>query len=121
MAAQKKHAVDGDWEVSRRFFLPTMKHDGDGQQAAKILRALSGVNKVTTDLASQHTTVWYDVTQTSYADVIKILSGAGFPPKKNWWFRFCRSWYRFTESNMRDLAKAPKGACCNKPPIKPKR
>ena len=121
MVAQKKHAIDGDWEVSRRFFLPAMKHEGDAQQAARALETVPGVNKATTDLASQHATVWYDVTHTSYADIIKTLNGAGFPPKENWWFRFRRSWYQFTETNMRDLAKAPKGACCNKPPVRTKR
>lgn len=120
MAMQKKHIYDGDWEVSRRIFVPSMKHEVDAQQAIAVLGKVPGVNKVTTDISSQHITVRYDVTQTYYTDIIKILSDTGFPPKENWWFRFHLSWYRYTEGNMRDLAKAPKSACCNKPPIRPK-
>jgi hypothetical protein len=51
----------------------------------------------------------------AYQQILTVLTDAGCPPD-NWWSRRKQGWYRFTETNDRENAKAPPPTCRNKPP-----
>ncbi len=78
--------------------------------------SLPGVRTVTADVKKHRAVVSYDVTVMDYRSIIAALEEAGFPPLDDWLSRVKGNWYRFTEENARENAKAPPPACCNKPP-----
>ena len=107
---------DGDWEVNRGLYVPVLNSTEDVDRIVDAVANMDGVIHVAADVTGHNLTVRYDLRKRRLDDVVGILVKLGYPPKESWWFRIRRSWYRFTESNMSDYAKAPISACCNKPP-----
>ncbi len=116
MKTQDSMKPAGTWEVRRRIKVPAMAQAADAMAVERAVSALSGVRKVATDLDKQQIVVRYDASQSAYQAIVDALEGAGFPPLKNWWERAKGNWFQFTDTNIRDNAKAPPPACCNKPP-----
>ncbi|MCG8092222.1 MAG: heavy-metal-associated domain-containing protein [Candidatus Thiodiazotropha endolucinida] len=116
MKTQDSMKPTGIWEVKRRIKVPAMVQAADAMAVERAVSALSGVRKVATDLDKQQIVVRYDASQSAYQAIVEALEGAGFPPFENWWSRVKGNWYQFTDANIRDNAKAPPPACCNKPP-----
>ncbi|MGD8589651.1 MAG: hypothetical protein PVG22_12560 [Chromatiales bacterium] len=76
---------------------------------------MPGLHRVEIDPQRQRLLVWYDVRRVAYQQILTVLTDAGCPPD-NWWSRRKQGWYRFTETNDRENAKAPPPTCRNKPP-----
>ncbi len=106
----------GNWDVRRKIRIPALVHEADAMAVEAKVGSLPGVHAVTADITKRRVVVSYDVTVADYRSIIAALEEVGFPPLNDWLFRAKRSWYRFTEDNARENAKAPPSACCNKPP-----
>jgi copper chaperone CopZ len=96
--------------------VPALANVADAMAVERAVSVLSGVRKVATDLRKQQVVVRYDASQSAYQVILEALEGSGYPPLKTWWERVKGNWYQFTDANIRDNAKAPPPACCNKPP-----
>jgi hypothetical protein len=116
MPKQNIRQETGAWEVRRRFKIPALTQAEDSSELDRSLCRIPGLHQAQIDPRRQRLEVWYDVRRVSYQQILTVLTNAGFPPRNGWWFRRKQSWYRFTEANDRENAKAPPAACCNKPP-----
>lgn len=74
--------------------------------------------KVATDVDRHQVIVRYDASQSSYQSIVEVLGKTGFSPLDSWWNRVKGNCYQFSDTNVRDNAKAPPPACCNRPPRK---
>lgn len=106
----------GPWEVRRRIKLQSLGHAADALAVERALAELPGVVKVAADVEKHRVVVSYDASQQNFRNIVETMEKTGFPPLDNWWSRLKGSWYRFSDENARDNAKAPPPACCNKPP-----
>ena len=104
------------YEFCRRIYVPELKSPSDAIKLKANIDSSVGVRAVVTDIDKQQIVVCYDVTKTGYEMVIRTLDECGFSISNNWWSRSKMGWFRFTESNARENAKAPPPTCCNKPP-----
>jgi copper chaperone CopZ len=96
--------------------VPALDNAADVMAVERAVSSLSGVRKVALDLSKHQIEVLYDASQSAYQAIVEALEGSGYPPLNNWWGRVKGNWYQFTDANIRDNAKAPPPACCNKPP-----
>ncbi len=103
-------------EFRRLVKAPGLGHEADAIIVEAKIGSLPGVRAVVADVKKHRVMVCYDVARTDYLTVIDALERAGFPPVDNWLSRRKRDWYKFTENNAKENAKAPPPACCNKPP-----
>ncbi len=106
----------GAWDVVRRIKMPALSQAVDAAAVAGAIGELPGVHKVTTDLDKSQIIVDYDASQSSYREIAQTLKNAGLAPSRSWWVRIKASWYQYTDENIRENAKKPPPACCNKPP-----
>jgi copper chaperone CopZ len=106
----------GPWEVHRSIRIPSLGHAADGLAVERAVSELPGMIKVIANVERQRVGVRYNASLLSYQRILETLEETGFPPRNNWWSRLKGNWYNFSEENIRDNAKAPPPACCNKPP-----
>jgi copper chaperone CopZ len=107
---------DGPWEVRRKIRLPSLRHAADGMAVERAIGEMPGVLAVTAEVDRQRVVVRYNASRQNYRNIMEIAEKTGFPALNSWWSRFKGNWYRFTDENARDNAKAPPPACCSKPP-----
>jgi len=115
MKEPQSSASDRSQEVRRRIKIPGLVNPEDARVIEEALINLPGFRETRVNSTRRLIDIRYDVTQTYYPSLLKILDDAGYPPSRSWWSRCKRSWFAFTEDNMRQNAKAPP-PCCNKPP-----
>lgn len=111
-----KVTVDSRWVVTRKIPVSLQNISGVEKGLDSALSSLPGVIEVGVDFKNLRITIEYDVTQLQYKAVLEAIVKAGGVIKDDFWFRWKQGWIEFTETNMRDNAKAPPPACCNKPP-----
>lgn len=116
MKARQPATLDSSQEVKRRIKLPRPVNTEDAQAIESALNALPGLRETVVDPHRHSIHVTYDVSQADYQMLSKAIGGTGYSPTKSWWSRCRRSWFAFTENNIRENAKAPPSPCCNKPP-----
>ncbi|MBD3610100.1 MAG: hypothetical protein HUJ30_06085 [Gammaproteobacteria bacterium] len=61
----------------------------------------------------------YDASRIGMRDIETLLDAIGVARDPSLWSRLKLSWFRMTDENARDNARAGTGACCNRPPIVP--
>jgi hypothetical protein len=115
MAKSNTLKPQGSWEMRRKLLLPTLAH-GKKESLKEILEEMVGVCDFSIDADNKSLVILYDASKTNYETVTASLSDSGFVPLDSWWSRIKGGWYKFTDDNVRDNAKAPPPACCNKPP-----
>ena len=107
---------EGPWEVRRKISLPSLRHAADGLAVERAIGEMPGVLGVAADAERRRLVVRYNASRQNYRNILETAEKTGFPALDTWWSRFKRNWYRFTDENARDNAKAPPPACCSKPP-----
>ncbi len=105
----------GPWEVKRRISVPAMAHQLDTRTITECLTRVSGVRGAFSDLNRRRVTVVYDITQSSYHELLAALEEIGFPAADNWWARFKGNHFQYLDTNGRDNANAPAAPCCSNP------
>ena len=108
-------STQGTWEVKRRITLPGMVHELDTRVIAQHLRGISGVRGTSADIERHCVTVVYDVTQSSFLEMLEALEEIGFPAADNRWARFKANLFQYLDTNARDNANAPAAPCCSNP------
>ncbi len=105
----------GAWEVKRRITVSAMAHQSDTRAITEHLRRMSGVRGASADIERHCVTVVYDITQSSYLEVLAALAETGFPAADNRWARFKANYFQYLDTNGRDSANAPAPPCCSNP------
>lgn len=111
-----KVVVDSRWVVTRKIPISSENISEVKKRLDSALCGSPGVIEVDVDHKISKILVEYDVTKIQYKAVLEQIVKAGGAIKDNYWFRWKQGWIEFAETNMRDNAKAPPPACCNKPP-----
>ena len=111
-----KIIADSRWVVVRKIPVLLQSIPRDEKDLDIVLSSLPGVISVSIDLGKSIVSIEYDVTHIQYKAVLDEIVKSGGSIKDGFWFRWKQGWIEFTETNMRDNAKAPPPACCNKPP-----
>lgn len=111
-----KTVVNDQWVVTRKIPVSFQNSELDEKSLDDAFRGLSGLVDISVDHKKPIIFIEYDVTQIQYKTVLEKIVEAGGTIKDSLWFRWKQGWIEFTETNMRDNAKAPPPACCNKPP-----
>jgi len=111
-----KTVVNDQWVVTRKIPVNFQNSELDEKNLNGTFRGLSGLVDINVDRKKSIIFIEYDVTQIQYQTVLDMIVKAGCAIKGSLWFRWKQGWIEFTETNMRDNAKAPPPACCNKPP-----
>lgn len=107
---------EGPWEVRRSIKLQSVTHAADAVAVERALGEMQGVLGVAAELEKKRVVVRYDASQQNYQNIVDTMGKSGFLPLDSWWNRVKGNWYRFSDENARNNAKAPPPACCNKPP-----
>ena len=76
----------------------------------------SGIQRVSGRPGAGHLKVRYDATRTDYRSVCHRIAGFGVAIRNGRWPRLLAAWYDLLDTNLRENAAAPGGACCNRPP-----
>lgn len=62
----------------------------------------------------------YDASRIGMHDIELVLDDLGIPRDTAFWSRVKLAWFRLTDENARDNARAGSGSCCNRPPVVPR-
>ena len=108
-------AIQGTWEVRRRFTLPAMTHEHDAQVIVEHLGRLPGVRGTQADIDRHRLTTVYDVTRMDYRQILDVLEKTGFPVSETWWSRLKKKWFQNLDETGRENANAPEAPCCSNP------
>lgn len=79
--------------------------------------ALIGIDRVSVNTRDSSVDVTYDASASDHilTDIENILHQHGCNVSGNWWVRFRKNWYRFSDKNIYDNAEF-EPHCCSKPP-----
>ena len=105
----------GAWEVKRRITLPAMTHQLDTRTITDCLRGIPGVRGASADLKHHRVAVVYNVTQSTYRELLRALEEIGFPTAGTRWERFKANHFQYLDTNGRENANAPAAPCCSNP------
>ena len=105
-----KASVDKIYLVKRH-----LKLDGEGDipwdQIEQEIDQLMGIDEVHL-VRDKHTiTVAYDASYKSLEDIEKILDAHFIHTAEDWWTRTKKSWYEYTDSNIKDNVKHKPWSC----------
>lgn len=121
MTTEASLRVQGPWEVRRKIKIPSISQPKDIETVNEALSQVSGLQAVMVDLSKQRLEVRYEITETDYQSIERVLEAAGFPPAGGWWARRRSNWFQSMDVTGRANAGARPSACCNKPPTSPGR
>ena len=110
------YATREDWQVKRTFKLPTVHRIEDESLLQQLVGSLPGVTQVSVNIGSHRMRVEYDARKIDYQAILALLQSSRFVPANNIWSKLRGRLYQFADTNIREAAKAPPPACCNKPP-----
>jgi len=102
--------------VRRGIRIPGLRDEVDARVLETLAETLPGVRGLVVELARRRIRVNYDASRLDYQALLQALAEAGLPAANDRWSRLRGSWYQYLDGNARDNAKAPKSACCNRPP-----
>lgn len=108
--------VQGPWEVRREIKIPSISQPEDIKTVKEALSQVPGVRAVAVDPSKHRLEVRYEITQTDYQSIERVLEAVGFPPAGGWWARRRSKWFQSMDVTGRANAVARPSACCNKPP-----
>ncbi len=105
-----------NWDVTRTFILQkTLDQDQAVICEQKISRA-EGVHGARISADRKRMMVDYDARKTDFAALKMLLVEAGCDLSDIVWHRLRVALLQYSDRNIRDNAKSPPPACCNKPP-----
>jgi len=114
-------SADGDWQVTRRVPLAEVP---DPALLSSLVPALEDRSEAVLAVhcrpGARHLTVRYDASRTHYRDLCRQLAELGVPCRSGRWPRLLAAWYGWQDDNLRAGAARPEGACCNRPPRRPR-
>lgn len=113
---QKIHPLEDINVVKRHFDIPSLADSQQGDRISRLLENINGVYKVSVNTEKNRLSVWYNILNTGYTALLKLLEDSDISVKQGMLFHIKRNFIEYTEQNMRENAKAPPPLCCNKPP-----
>ena len=109
---QHKDGVDENFLVTRHLKLAG-ESDIPWEQIEREIDQLIGIDEVHL-VKDQHTiTVAYDASCKSLEDIEKILDAHFMHTAEDWWTRTKKSWYEFTDENIKANVKHKPHSCHN--------
>ena len=109
-------SVDSPWVVKRKISVVFKEKACDDIVLERAIASFPGISYISVDTTKCEITIQYNVTRVRYYQIITEIKKAGASIKGGILSKWKQGWIEFTEINMRENAKAPPPACCNKPP-----
>ncbi|WP_250657155.1 cation transporter [Alkalimarinus coralli] len=111
---EHKASVDKTYLVKRH-----LKLEGEGdipwQQIEKDIDQLMGIDEVHLDKGKHTITVAYDASYKSLEDIENILDQHFIHTADDWWTQTKKSWYEYTDDNIKANVKHEAWSCHSSP------
>ena len=104
------------WQVKRKVKVPSLQKYQQFDAISELLITVSGVKNVLESVQKKYIIISYDATKVNYCFLLEKLGSAGFQVSISYWQSIKRICYQFIDDNIKNNAKAPAPACCNKVP-----
>ena len=88
---------------------------GKAELIESTIDKIVGIDSVSINEDQHKLDVSYDASQVNINQIESIINQYGNGIGSDWWTKFKKSWYQFTDSNTMSNARHKPG-CCNKPP-----
>lgn len=111
---------EGDWRVRRPVMLIRAPTACEAVQIKGLLAGIAGVEDVSVQAGQRRLRVCYNLLHCQYGSLLKALAAAEVGVDAGLVQRFRSALYRVLDANGRDNAAEPEGACCNRPPRRPR-
>ena len=111
--------VDERYLVKRHLQLEHLEPEA-AEPIVQDIDALIGVDRVSVDTEASSVDIAYDASTSDHmlTDIENVLYRHGCDMSGNWWARFKRNWYEFSDRNIHDNAELQPHCCSKAPPGK---
>lgn len=113
-----KQPINGAFALNRIIPVAPVSED-KLLEAAQVLRQQKAVIDAHIDKRGRLRAA-YDASRIGMHNIELLLDDLEIPRDATFWSRVKLAWFRMTDDNARDNARAGNGACCNRPPTVPR-